>query len=243
MKVQKIFDDGHQWYLFGRDAEKPDKIIDTNQYLVVNGGQGLLIDPGGIELFSPMLAALTKVVDLESLNQIFSSHQDPDVISSLGMWDQVLPKATLHSPWLWEGFIRHFGMEKIQFRPVPDEGATIELGLLELQLVPAHYLHSSGNFSLYDPKAKILFSGDIGAGLESPEAPLFVEDFDDYAPKMKGFHQRWMPSNSAKQKWIDRVRLLDIDMMLPQHGRIFKGEQVGNFLDWFEKLEVGTASF
>jgi flavorubredoxin len=34
---------------------------------------------------------------------------------------------------------------------------------------------------------------------------------------------------------------MDIDMMAPQHGRIFKGEHVDNFITWFERLDVGIA--
>ena len=117
----------------------------------------------------------------------------------------------------------------------------MRVGNIELQFIPAHYLHSSGNFNVYDPKAKILFSGDIGACLEAPEAPLEVEDFNEHIPKMKLFHQRWMPSNAAKNDWISRVRKLEIDMLVPQHGRMFKGENVTKFLDWFEQLQVGSA--
>lgn len=241
MKTQKLYDAKHQWVLFGRDAEKPDKIIDTNQYMIVSAGQAMLLDPGGIELFSPMLAAVMKYIEPEQLTHLFASHQDPDIISSLGMWDQILPNAKLHSPWLWEGFIRHFGMENIRFEAIPDEGNELLLGDVRLQFIPAHYLHSSGNFNVYDPQAKILFSGDIGAALEPIDAPLFVEDFDAHIDKMKYFHQRWMPSQRAKQDWIDRVRGLEIDMMLPQHGRIFTGDNVAKFLDWFEALEVGIA--
>ncbi len=241
MKSQKIYDEHHQWYLFGRDSDKPELIIDTNQYMIVNGDQALLLDPGGVELFSPMLAAIMKYIDIDQLTHLFASHQDPDIISSLGMWDQILPKASLHSPWLWEGFIRHFGMENIKYQPIKDEGGQLTLGNLTLEFIPAHYLHSSGNFNVYDPKAKILFSGDIGAALESVDAPLYVENFAEHIPKMKGFHQRWMPSNRAKQHWIERVRKLDIDLMVPQHGRIFEGQHVQDFLDWFEKLDVGSA--
>ncbi len=201
----------------------------------------MLLDPGGVELFSPMLAAIMKYIDIHQLSHLFASHQDPDIISSLGMWDQILPQASLHSPWLWEGFIRHFGMQNITYRPIKDEGGQIQLGNLTLEFIPAHYLHSSGNFNVYDPKAKILFSGDIGAALEDVDAPLYVDDFAEHIGKMKGFHQRWMPSNRAKKNWVDRVRKLDIDMMVPQHGRIFKGKHVTEFLDWFEKLDVGTA--
>lgn len=241
MKSLKIYDEDHQWYLFGRDASKPELIIDTNQYMIVNGDQAVLLDPGGVELFSPMLAAIMKFVDIDQVKYLFASHQDPDIISSLGMWDQILPNATLYSPWLWEGFIRHFGMENIRFQAIKDEGGQLALGSLLLEFIPAHYLHSSGNFHVYDPKAKILFSGDIGAALEPVDSPLYVEDFNAHIDKMKGFHQRWMPSNRAKQDWIARVRKLDIEMMVPQHGRIFKGEHVTNFLDWFEDLEVASA--
>ncbi len=83
-------------------------------------------------------------------------------------------------------------------------------------------------------------SGDIGAGLEEPGGPIFVDDFDAHIEAMRYFHQRWMPSNQAKQQWLDRVRKLDIDIMAPQHGRIFQGDNVQRFLDWFEALPVGV---
>lgn len=241
MEALKLFDQGHQWYAFGRDPEKPEKIIDTNQFMVVDGDKALLLDPGGIEVFSAMLASVLKYLDIENITDLFASHQDPDIISSLGMWDQVLPNARLHCPWLWESFVRHFGMSNIEYVPIPDEGGRIELNTVELELIPAHYLHSSGNFHIYDAKAKILFSGDVGAALEPPGSDLFVDNFDLHQDKMRYFHQRWMPSEIAKKDWLNRVRKLDIQLMVPQHGRMFKGDDIQRFFDWFEKLEVGIA--
>lgn len=240
MKTHKLFESGsHTWLMFGRDDEKPDQIIDTNQYIVITKNNALLMDPGGIELFSAMLSAVIKQLPADKITHIFASHQDPDIISSLGLWDQALPSATLHSPWLWESFLCHFGMENITYAAIPDGGNSLKLDNVMLDFIPAHYLHSSGNFNVYDGEAKILMSGDIGAALEDVEAPLFVDDFDEHIGKMKMFHQRWMPSNSAKNDWVQRVRKLEIDMMCPQHGRIFKGDDVKRFLDWFEALEVG----
>ncbi len=242
MKSQIIYQDAHHsWHMLGRDNDKPAKIIDTNQYVIRTARRALVLDPGGIELFSPMLAGVLRIAPVEEITDLFASHQDPDIISSLGLWDQALPKARLHSPWLWEGFIRHFGMENISFAPIADEGGEIDLDGLRLQFVPAHYLHSSGNMHVYDPVAKILFSGDIGAALETVDAPLFVDDFDSHIKHMQFFHQRWMPSNTAKNAWLQRVRRLDITMMCPQHGRIFRGDDVKRFLDWFERLDVGIA--
>ncbi len=242
MQSKVLFrDDEHRWIMFARDPHKPEKIIDTNQYMIVNKQQAILLDPGGIEMFSSMLSSVVKEVPTDQIKYLFASHQDPDIISSLGLWDKALPSATLYSPWLWEGFIRHFGMESISFSPIKDEGGRLSLADIDIEFIPAHYMHSSGNFSVYDRKAKILMSGDIGAALDVPNAPLFVEDFEAHIPKMEYFHRRWMPSNKAKSAWIERVRHLDIDMICPQHGGIFKGDNVQSFLAWLDELDVGIA--
>ena len=242
MKSQSVYRSAdREWFVLGRDPAKPDGIIDTNQYMVTSGGEAILLDPGGIELFAPVLSAVLRHTSLDSIKYLFASHQDPDIISSLGLWDKALQSAELHAPWLWEGFIRHFGMESIEYRAIPDEGSTVTVGHAALTFFPAHYLHASGNFHVYDPKAKILMSGDVGACLEPPGAPMYVDDFASHVPKMKAFHERWMPSNRAKKNWVARVRELDVEQMMPQHGRIFRGPAVGEFLDWFDNLEVGVA--
>ncbi len=241
MKTTDLYNKNYRWVTFGRDPDKVAGIIDTNQYLIIDGNRALLMDPGGIEIFSAMLASVMRLCKVETVTDLFASHQDPDIISSLGLWDQALPTARLHAPWLWESFLRHFGLNHIEYVGIPDEGSTLQLESAEIQFIPAHYLHASGNYHVYDPQARILMSGDVGAALEPDCSPLFVEDFDDHINKMKLFHQRWMPSNRAKNDWIKRVRALDIDMMAPQHGRIFRGDDVKRFLDWFEELEVGIA--
>ncbi len=241
MKMTKIYDGSYQWIMYGRDENKRSNIIDTNQYIIRTANRCLILDPGGVELFAPMLAAVLHHAPVEEITDLFASHQDPDIISSLGLWDQALPHAKLHAPALWEGFLRHFGCETIEYVGIPDNGGVIQLDGAELKIIPAHYLHSSANFHIYDPKAKILMSGDVGAALEEDGSPVFVDDFNAHVEKMRFFHQRWMPSNQAKRDWIDRVRKLDIDIMAPQHGRIFRGDDVKRFLDWFESLQVGIA--
>ncbi len=227
--------------MYGRDPNKPEKIIDTNQYAVRTKKRCLLIDPGGVELFAPMLSAVLHDAPVEEITDLFASHQDPDIISSLGLWDQALPNAKLHASGLWEGFLRHFGCENIEYIPIADNGGVISLDNVEIQIVPAHYLHASANFHLYDPEAKIFMSGDVGAALEPAGVPVFVEDFDSHIEKMRFFHQRWMPSEQAKRVWIDKVRDLEIDILAPQHGRMFQGDDVKRFLDWFEGLQIGMA--
>ncbi len=244
MISKTIFDDGsHRWVVLARDPDRHDSVIDTNEYLIISNGEAILLDPGGTEIFPAVLRNVAKLIDLDQLKCFFASHQDPDIMSSLPLWMGLCSEATTTMPWLWESFIAHFGVEYVtRFILLPDEGGPVPIGTRGrvLTAVPAHYCHASGNFSVYDPHAKILFSGDIGAALLPPEANgFFVEDFDRHIPYMKGFHQRWMPSNEAKNRWVARVRKLDVQMLCPQHGAIFQGEQVVRFLDWFEALDVG----
>ena len=240
-KATEIFRSGnHVWQAIHRDPEKPDFLIDTNEYLVTHGEETLLTDPGGMEIFPAVFSALCKVVDPRTLSGIFALHQDPDIISSLSLWLEVKPTLPVHTSWLWTSFIPHFGGDAGTFRPIPDEGCELSVGGASLRAVPAHFLHSSGNFHLYDPLAKVLFSGDVGAALLPADAPLMVKDFDQHIQHARGFHQRWMGSAAARDAWCERVSRLSIDLLCPQHGAIYAGADVGRFISWFAELEVGV---
>ena len=244
MKSTVIFEQGqHRWIVIGRDPEKSAHVIDTNEYVIVSKGQGMLLDPGGIEIFPRVLAELSKHVRLEDIRVLFASHQDPDIISSLALWLDLNPRATTYSSWLWTAFLAHFAARAdLAITGIPDDGMTIKIGDsgASVEAVPAHYCHSSGNFSIFDPQARILFSGDIGGALlPSHESNLFVTNFEEHVQYMRGFHVRWMPSTSALRGWVQRVRALKPAMICPQHGAIFKGPDVDKLLNWLESLEVG----
>lgn len=240
--IQTIFEEGnHKWHAITRDPARPDFLVDTNEYLVVSGDDAILVDPGGSEVFPAVFSALATQFDPRKINKLFASHQDPDIISSLSMWYEFNPDIKCYVSWLWTSFIPHFGGNNETFVAIPDNGMDIVVGGQRLQAIPAHYLHSSGNFHLYDPKAKILFSGDVGAALLPPgEDGLFVENFDRHIRHAEAFHRRWMGSDRAKRDWCSRVAQLDIDMLCPQHGAIYRGADVRRFIDWFAHLEVGV---
>ncbi len=228
------------WRVVARDPAKPNYFIDTNEYLFTSKGQALLTDPGGQEIFPAVFAALAEGLDPRIITRLFSSHQDPDVISSLALWLEFNPEIRCHVSWLWGTFIPHFGGDDKTLIPIPDEGGLIEVGGSLLEVVPAHFLHSSGNHHLFDRESGILFTGDVGAAMLPAAAPLFVEDFNEHIKLAEGFHRRWMGSPPAKNDWCKRARSLAPRMLCPQHGAIYRGDDVNRFLDWFEALEVGV---
>jgi flavorubredoxin len=239
-----LYDDGdHSVIVFGRDNEKQDEVIDTNQYAIISYGEVVLLDPGGIEIFPQMLTELTKYISPDQLKIILASHQDPDISSSLAMWCDLCSDLKFYCPKLWTGFLAHFRMgTELQINPIPDEGMELTIGNSKscIYLVPAHYCHSSGNFSFYDPRSNILFSGDIGAALlPGTDGDFYVMDFDKHINFMKMFHQRWMPSSPALKRWVARIRNINPALIAPQHGSIFSGDTIPKFLGWLENLEIG----
>lgn len=241
-RVVTLYEHGdHSWRVVARDPTRPSYLIDTNEYVIESAGVAMITDPGGQEIFPAVFGSLSSDFDSRKIASIFSSHQDPDVISSLALWLAFNPKIRCYASWLWSQFIPHFGGDGETIIALPDEGCPIELGRITLQAIPAHYLHSSGNLHLYDPVAKILFTGDIGAALLPPShQDLFVQDFDSHIRHAEGFHRRWMGSNEAKNDWCDRVSRLEIDMLCPQHGALYRGENVARFIEWFRALKVGV---
>jgi flavorubredoxin len=242
-KATVIYEKGtHKWVAVARDPERPNYLIDTNEYLIADGEDALLTDPGGSEIFPVVFSAICEIFDPAKIRSLFASHQDPDIISSLALWLDFNPKLSCYLSRLWTSFVPHFGGDDTTFIGIPDEGIDINLGKLALRAVPAHYLHSSGNFHLYDEKARLLFSGDIGAAMLPVEhRDLFVKDFDRHVRYAEGFHRRWMGSPEAQRLWCERASSMKIDMLCPQHGAIYQGADVERFINWFAELEVATA--
>ena len=246
MKTDKFYTEGqHHWFVV-YDQNEP-RVVDSNVYALQVDGHTLLCDPGGFEVFPQVFAALMDALPPSSIKNAFVSHQDPDVGSSLPLWNACNPDITWHTAKLWVGFIRHYGALDANIQGIPDDGGELLVGSVRLQIIPAHYLHSSANFHLYDPKAKVLFSGDVGSALLPAGHSAYVERrdldsaaaFDAHIKHAEYFHRRWMPSNEAKRKWCERVSKLDIDFLCPQHGAIYTGANVQRFINWFDALEVG----
>ncbi|MCF6209361.1 MAG: MBL fold metallo-hydrolase [Gammaproteobacteria bacterium] len=219
--------------------------IQSNQMVIIREGHSAIFDPGGDLTYMPLSMAINKFVKVKDIDYIIATHQDPDIISSLDKW-LMYSDAKIVISCLWERFVPHlvpgYMKEKAEGRliAIPDQGMDIQLAHSVIKAIPAHFLHSVGNFQFYDPISKILFSGDAGASLvdTAPERP--VRNFDKHVNKMLGFHQRYMVSNKICRLWVNMVRDMDVEIIVPQHGRPFVGkEMIGKFLDWFETLECG----
>jgi flavorubredoxin len=241
-----LFDNGvHQCMMF--DDLVSGEGVQSNQFLITDHDEYLLLDPGGDLTYTPLSLELSKHIPVQDLTYIFASHQDPDIIASLDKW-LLHTRARVICSKLWARFLPHLTANYLALSrglntydriiALPDRGQSFTLGKSSLKAVPAHFLHSVGNFQLYDPVSKILFSGDMGASMVDDAHP--VTDFVNHVPNMLAFHRRYMASNKAGRLWAAMVREMDVAMIVPQHGRPFVGpEMISAFLYWIENLECG----
>ncbi len=245
---QVLYDDGTHKCISFTSLVKGEG-VQANQFLIIDNERAAVLDPGGDLTYVPLTMELNKYTRLTNLDYVMASHQDPTLLLLCRVgW--CIPMHKVVASKLWARFLPHLNSAFMSDRmkgnwldrliELPDHGQVISLGNSKIVAVPAHFLHSVGNFQFYDPIAKILFSGDMGASMvEDAAKPL--ENFAAHIPKMKGFHQRYMCSNKVIRLWVNMVRTMDVEMIVPQHGTPFIGkEQINQFLDWIETLQCGV---
>ena len=155
--------------------------VQSNQFLIIDHDQYLLLDPGGDLTYVPLTMELSRHIPVQELTYIFASHQDPDIIASLDKW-LLHTRAQVICSKLWARFLPHLTANYLALSrgintyeriiALPDRGQSFAVGRCTLKAVPAHFLHSVGNFQLYDPLSKILFSGDMGASMLDDSGPV-----------------------------------------------------------------------
>lgn len=244
---QLIFDNGLHKVLMFSDlvGEEADEIeaVQANQFLIIHGDNGIILDPGGVMTYNELYLEMSHYFAPKKLSAIFASHQDPDIVASLSRWFSNSETKLIISQ-LWARFAPHFcpaGKTTGRIIPLGDQGAWINIDGVEYGFLPAHFLHSVGNFQLYDPISKFLFSGDLGVSLlPTAIASKPVKNFKEHIKYMEAFHRRYMLSNKACRLWANMVRKLDIQAIIPQHGAsMFGTEIVNECINWIENLQCG----
>lgn len=242
MRNIKLFEtETHKFILLNESEPGEEDGVRSNQYLIVHDGAGVLLDPGGFGVMPRVLSEMLRYLPPSKIRGIFLSHQDPDIVGGIATWLELI-KAPVYISGIWLRFLPHYGLNDMsRFVGVPDVGMDCEVAPgFKLKVVPAHFLHSEGQINVYDPVSKILFTGDIGAAMmpSNMDEP-YVDDFNSHIPFIENFHRRYMCSNKAIRYWLETIADLDIKMIAPQHGPIYRGAAVADFLDWMRELQCG----
>lgn len=210
--------------------------LDCNPYLMIDGDEAVLFDPGSAIEFDAVLENLREVIELDKISYIVLHHQDADICSSVPLYEKLGIEAKIVTTWRTMTLVQYYGIES-EYYLLEENNFCLKLKSgRELSFIQTPYLHFPGAFVTYDEKTKVLFSSDL-FGAFSFNRTLFADD--TYMDKMLTFHEHYMPSNSVLRPVMDVLLTYNIEMIMPQHGSIINKE-VKKYITALRTLECGT---
>lgn len=210
--------------------------LDCNPYLIIDGDEAVLFDPGSVLDFEIVLENVLSLVTLDQIKYVVVHHQDPDFCSALPLLEKAGLNAQIVTSWRAMTLIQFYGV-KSPFYLIEEHDDKLIFGNGKtLEFINTPYLHFPGAFVTYDRSNKILLSSDL-FGAFSYNRTLYADEH--YLEKMKAFHEHYVPSNSVLRPAMDVLKLYDIEMILPQHGSIIKSD-IGKYIEALRTLECGS---
>lgn len=222
--------------LFWVGGSEHDGGLHCNPYLLVDGDEAVLFDPGSVLDFEQVYENVIGIVPLAQIKYVVLHHQDPDLCSSVTLFEQKGGNFQVATHWRTQTLVKYYGI-KSPFYTVNERDFKLVLSSgRELRFVQTPYLHFPGAIATYDVNTKILFSSDL-FGAFSHKWELYAGE--DYIEKMKTFHEHYMPSNDIIRPVMENFLTMDIGLIAPQHGSIIK-EDIKKYICALRDLECGV---
>lgn len=215
-----------------------DDPFQCHPYLIKNGNESILIDPGSMLEFDETVRKVKSIVDMSDIKYIILHHQDPDLAAAVPEIEKLIKRDDLlivtHSR--MSVLVKHYLIKSKYYEIDKHDNELITTSGFRLQFFTTPYCHSPGAFVSYEPDSKVLFSGDIFGGIE--ESWDFYAD-EGYFLKAKQFHQEYMPSKDIFNYALGKIEKLDIDLIAPQHGSIIEKRYIKSLIEDMKNLDCG----
>jgi flavorubredoxin len=221
-----------------------------NAYLVL-ADTITLIDTVKAPFYDEMMARIASVIPPEQIQCIVSNHAELDHSGCLGkVMAAVKPDRVFASTNGVRALKAHFHDTLPGEVTAVADGAEVSLGNLTLQFVETRMLHWPDSMFSYLKEEKLLFSNDaFGMHYASTEryADEVSRDILDYEGH-KYYANIILPYSSFVLKLLQRLPSLnlDIQMILPDHGPIWRQPQdiawiISKYVDWAEQKSTQKA--
>lgn len=211
------------------------QILQCHSYLIVDGDEAVLIDPGSIVLFEQIFEKIIKIVPIEKIRYIVTGHQDPDVCFNIPLFEREGFVGEVVTHWRTSVLIHSYGIES-KYYPVDQNQYRLKLASgRTLEFIHTPYLHFPGAIMTYDPESKILFSSDL-FGAISYNWSFWADD--RYIDSMEAFHEHYMPGHEVLSPIMELLLNLEISMIAPQHGSLIRA-QIKDSILALRDLECG----
>ena len=208
----------------------------TNAYLIMDE-HITLIDTCMPGFEDELLQRIASIVDPARIDYIVSNHSEKDHAGGLARMLAAAPhaKVVTSSP-KGHAILQTYVGDEREFIPVKS-GDTLTIGTRTLSFIHTPMVHWPDNMVTYSATDRMLFSNDA-FGQFFATSQRFCDEVDQsvlFACAKKYFANIIMPYAKQTAKAVAAVRGLDIEVIAPAHGLIWRGEGVGRILDAYEQ--------
>jgi flavorubredoxin len=195
-----------------------------NSYLIVGSQKKALVDTANPGFEKEWEGKISRVLDPADVDYVIMNHAEPDHAGSIPHIMAINGKTKLVTTSRGAKMAqRFFNVPEDRIKIVAD-GETLELGGKTLRFIEAPMLHWPETMFTYLVEEKILFSCDffgahVAQGLYDDE----VDDLLVFAQRYYG--EIMMPFNSSGQKAMEKIRGLEIKLIAPSHGPIYRSPE------------------
>jgi flavorubredoxin len=206
-----------------------------NAYLIIDE-KVTLVDTVKSYLTEEMFERISQVIDPSKIDYIISNHVEMDHSGAIPAVMEKAPNATIiASPNGVRGLKEHYG-DVYKYQAVKN-GESISLGERSFDFVLTPMIHWPDNMVAYMPQEKLLFSNDaFGQHLASSERIDDEYPVDVIMEEARKYYANIvLPFGAQVQKALETVGTLDIEMIAPSHGIIWKKyikEIITEYVKW-----------
>src|SRR4030042_870736 len=205
-----------------------------NAYLVVDK-KITLVDTVKDYLFDEMLGRIKEIIDPSKIDYIISNHTEMDHSGGLPLIMDIAKNAVIvASPNGEKGLKRHF-KKNWNFKVV-NTGDSINIGARNLNFVLVQMVHWPDSMVTYAPEEKLVLSNDaFGQHIASNERFVSEVGFDIVKEEAAKYYANIvLPYGMQVTKALEAVSKLEIDMIAPSHGLIWK-DHIGDIAALYKK--------
>ena len=194
-----------------------------NSYLVQDE-KIAIIDTVKVSYAAQLLANIRELVPLDQVDYVICNHAEPDHAGALPAVLKVLPNATLVcNPKSREILAGYFDLSQWKIKILAPE-ETLLLGQRALHFLDVPMVHWPDSMLTYIPQDKLLFSNDaFGQHLASSVRFVDQWNLNDILVEAKAYYANIVaPFGRQVQKVLEAASQLDLDMIAPSHGLIWR---------------------
>lgn len=198
-----------------------------NAYLIKDE-KNVLVDTVSPGLAGTLLCRLAKTLPPEKVDYIICNHMELDHQGALAqVVERVKPEKIFVSQTGLKSMQGYFAGKDWPVVAVKS-GDSINIGKRTIVFQETRMLHWPDSMVSYIPEDRLLISNDI-FGQNIASSARFTDDFGDDAELNKRIKEYYynivLPFSPIVLKALPVVEGLDIDMIAPDHGLIFRGEK------------------